>query len=181
MSDVTMCDHLIEDGHLRQPFALLATGDGAAYLCPSCLAGEVERRIDTQQPTDLGDSIHFDKCGHVEDKHCRICEVAGTSAIALRHSYLRFSGPATANRVGKVLRVLGQKYNRCAVRAIDPGQETEAKPVHSARLLRSESLNGDRARAASKWQDLRKQRLRVHKVPVQSVRVIPPRYEAAVA
>jgi len=183
MNDVTLCDHLIEDAHLGQPFALLASDDGAAYLCPLCLATQVEGRIETQSAAELGAAISFAHCDHVADRrgtHCHLCEVAGTSALAQRWALLKFTEPSTANRLGKLLRIIGQRYNRCAVRAIDPGAETEAKPkpVHSARLLKSESLNGDRARAASKWRELREQRLLTHKAPSQTVRVIPPNREA---
>jgi hypothetical protein len=186
MNEVTLCEHLIEGPQLRQPFALLASDDGAAYLCPTCLVTQVEGRLAVQAPSEINAALSFAHCDHVTDNrgtHCRICEVAGSSALALRHSVLRFSEPATANRMGKLLRYLGNRYNRCAVRAIDPGPETEvaAKPAHSKRLLKSDTLAGDRARAAHKWEEGRKQRQRTLRPPAQTISVIPPLQNAAVA
>jgi hypothetical protein len=178
MTDVTLCNHLIEDAHLNRPFALLAGDDGAAYLCPACLADEVHRRLETESPAELGAAISFSHCEHDQQRgRCLWCEVGSTSSLSLLWSKLKFSDPNTANRLGKLIKILGQRYNRSAVRVIEREAETEesnATPAHSKRLLKSESLNGDRARAASKWQDLRKQRLRTLKPPAQTVQVIPP-------
>jgi hypothetical protein len=188
MNEVTMCEHLIEGPQLNQPFALLAGDDGdAAYLCPTCLVTHIQHRIETQSPSEINAALSFAHCDHQEQSrgnekaHCNVCEIAGTSALALRHSVLRFSEPATANRIGKLLRYLGNRYDRCAIRAIDPGPETKATPSHSTRLLKAESLNGDRARAAHKWEEGRKQRQRTLRPPAQTIRVIPPLQNAAVA
>jgi len=183
MTDVTLCEHIIADAHLDQPFALLTSDDGAAYLCPSCLAGEVHRRIETESPAELGAAISFSRCDHDQQRgRCLWCEVGSTSSISLLWSRLKFSDPNAANRLGKLLKILGQRYNRSAVRAIDPVQEAGPKltPVEK-RLLKSETLAGDRARASQRWSEQREHRLRTHKVPSQTVQVIPPSHEAAVA
>jgi hypothetical protein len=176
-----LCEHIIADGHVNQPIALLTSDDGAAYVCPACLADEVQRRIETESPAELGAAISFAHCDHQhargsEVAHCLWCQVGSTASLSLLWSRLKFTDPSTAtNRLGKLIRILGKyNINRSAVRAIDPVQEAGPKPVHSKRLLRSESLNGDRARASRKWYEGREQRLRTHKVPAQTISVIPP-------
>jgi hypothetical protein len=182
-----LCNHLIEDAHLEQPFALLAGDDGAAYLCPACLADEVHRRIETESPAELGADISFSRCDHDQQRgRCLWCEVGSTSSISLLWSRLKFSDPNTANRLGKLLKILGQRYNRSTVRAIDqddPGQEPSApvQTVYTQRMLRSETLNGDRARSAVRWSEGRVQRKRTLRAPKNAIVVVPPPSQAAVA
>ena len=186
--NVTLCNHLVNDGNLNQPFALLASDHGAAYVCPSCLASEVRRRIETEIPAELGAAISFDRCEHVADHrgtHCHVCQVSGTAAISLLWGQLKFEVSSTAaNRVMKLLQHFRKRYGPARLRSIEDeeGQETaKTTPVYSKRLLKAESLNGDRARAAKRWEEAREQRVRTHKTPVQRVAVIPPRREAIVA
>jgi hypothetical protein len=185
MTNPDICEHILADGHTDQPLALITSEDNASYVCPLCLATHVERRIETESPAELGAAISFSHCDHQnargsEVAHCLWCQVAGTSSISLLWSRLKFTDPNTANRLGKLLKILGQRYNRAVVRAIDP-VETEAKPVHSKRLLQSESLNGDRARASRKWYEGREQRKRTLRPPAQTINVVQPLREAAVA
>jgi hypothetical protein len=186
----TVCEHILADGHTNRPLALLAFDhDIAAYLCPMCLADEIETLIQHQTPEDIGAAISFAHCVHTTERssgahsHCHVCEVAGTSALSQRWAELTFEKPQTANDLGKLLRLLRHAYDRAGVREIDPAQYSlaPATTVYSPQMLRAESLNGDRARAAVKWDQGRVQRQSTLRPPVQTVSVAPRVQRTAVA
>jgi hypothetical protein len=79
--------------------------------------------------------------------------------------------------------LLGQRLNRDRLRSLDAAQDSPApvQTTYSRQMLRSESLNGDRARAALRWEQGKVQRKRTLKAPVQSVSVIPPAQQTALA
>lgn len=178
----SMCEHLVETGPGSQPLALLALDhDIAGYYCPSCLAAEVELLIDHLQPAEIGAAIHFNKCDH-STGHCSTCEIASTAALQQTWARVLFTDRPKANRIGRLLRLLAHRYDRAGLR--DIGAEESAAPPefeYSSRMLRSESLMGDRARARQRWEDGRVQRKQTLIPPAHTVRVISPADRTAIA
>lgn len=176
-----LCEHLLT-GTDHQPLALLAFDrDITAYYCPACLAAEIELLIDHLPPGDISAAISFAKCDHM-DGHCSTCEIATTAAIQQSWARAALTDRARANRLGRLLRLLGHRYGRERLQSVGADEAPIPLSVpYSPRMLRSQTLQGDRARAAREWAQGRAQRERTLRAPVRRVAVIPPRRESVPA